>query len=217
MKKINHNAIILIYGMVHYILFMYNALSLCEVLNMNNEVNINEIAKKITKEVIKDEIYDDGEINDYVLDYSLPLHDVILEQVRENIREKRQNRYVLLVEDVLNDYKKVMDLKYTIKYWYADSDPSVNDNRKDIPQDCDVWLQDLIKLYAKYGFRYEYNPVHKRNRCGNYEDMIRKLMIALEGLLINREKFILGLSLEEQCISLEKLHFSTYRPKPYIP
>lgn len=182
---------------------------------MNNEVNINEIAKKITKEVIKDEIYDDGEINDYVLDYSLPLHDVILEQVRENIREKRQNRYVLLVEDVLSDYKCIMDLKYTVKYWYADSDPSVNDNRQHIPHNGDIWLQDLIKLYAKYGLKYEYDYNHKKNRCGNYEKMISKLMMVLEGLLINREKYMIGLGLDEQCISLERMHSTpSIEPKP---
>lgn len=179
-------------------------------------VNIDEIIEKLTKEIIKDKVYDDGEMNDYVLEYSLPIHDIILEQVRENVRDERQNRFVLLVEDVLNDYKKVMELKYTVKYWYADSDPSVDDNRKDIPQNCDIWLQDLIKLYAKYGLSYEYNFVHKRKRCGNYEDMISRLIMVLEGLLINREKFILGLSLEEQCISLEKLHFSRYKPKHYM-
>lgn len=182
---------------------------------MNNEVNINEIAKKITKEVIKDEIYDDGEINDYVLDYVMPLHGEILEQVRENIREKRQNRYVLLVEDVLSDYKCIMDLKYTVKYWYADSDPSVNDSRQHIPHNGDIWLQDLIKLYAKYGLKYEYDYNHKRNRCGNYEKMISKLMMVLEGLLINREKYMIGLGLDEQCISLEKMHSTpSIKPKP---
>lgn len=182
---------------------------------MMDKIDIDETIEKITKEVLKDKVYDDGEINDYVLDYSMSIHDIILEKVRENVRDERQNRFVLLVEDVLNDYKNVMELKYTIKYWYADSDPSVNDNRKDIPQDCDVWLQDLIKLCAKYGLRYEYNPVHKRNRCGNYEDMISKLMMVLEGLLINREKYMIGLGLDEQCISLERIHSAPkIKPKP---
>ena len=183
---------------------------------MMDKIDINEIIEKITKEVLKDKVYDDGEINDYVLDYSMPIHDIILEQVRENIRDERQYRCVLLVKDVLNDYKKVMELKYTVKYWYADIDPSVNDNRKDIPRDNDIWLQDLIKLYAKYGLIYEYNPVHKRNRCGNYEDMISKLMMVLEGLLINRKKYMIGFGLEEECISLEKLHSLPKIPKPYI-
>ena len=172
------------------------------------KIKIDEIIEKITKEVIKDEIYDDGEINDYVLDHE------ILGQVRRNIREKRQYRFVLLVKDVLEDYKKVMDLKYTIKYWYADQDPSVDDNRNHIPHNNDVWLQDLIKLYAKYGLRYEYEYNNKRNRCGNYEEMIKELMMVLEGLLINRENYIIGLSLDEKCISLEKLHSLPAIPKP---
>lgn len=181
---------------------------------MTNEVNINEIIKKITKDVIKDKVYDDGEINDYVLEYSMPLYDKILEQVRENIKKERQYNFVLLVEDVLNDYKNVMELKYRVKYWYADEDPSINDSRKNIPQHNDIWLQDLIKLYAKYGLRYEYNFGHKRNRCGNYEDMISKLMMVLEGLLINRENYIVGFGLDEKCISLEKLHSAPKIPKP---
>lgn len=173
---------------------------------MMDTVNIDEIIEKITKEIIEDKVYDDGEMNDYVLEYSLPIHDIILEKVRENIRDERQNRFVLLVEDVLDDYKYVIDLKYRVKYWYADSDPSVNDSRKHIPQDSDIWLKDLIKLYAKYGLRYEYNHTHKRNRCGNYETMIRQLMMVLEGLLVNREEYIFGCGLDEQCISLKKLH-----------
>lgn len=178
------------------------------------KITIDEIVEKITKEVIKDEIYDDGEINDYVLDYSLPIHDEILGQVRKNIRKKRQYRFVLLVKDVLEDYKKVMDLKYTVKYWYADQDPSVDDNRNHIPHNNDVWLQDLIKLYAKYGLRYEYEYNDERKRCGNYEKMIKKLMMVLEGLLINHEDYMIGLGLDEKCISLEKLHSLPAIPKP---
>lgn len=179
-----------------------------------SEIEVNEIIEKITKEVIKDEIYDDGEINDYVLDHILPIHDEILEQVRRNIREKRQYRFVLLVKDVLEDYKKVMDLKYTVKYWYADQDPSVDDNRNHIPHNNDIWLQDLIKLYAKYGLRYEYEYSNERKRCGNYEEMIKELMMVLEGLLINRENYMIGLGLDEKCISLEKLHSLPAVPKP---
>ena len=178
------------------------------------KIKIDEIIEKITKEVIKDESYDDGEINDYVLDHILPIHDEILGQVRRNIREKRQYRFVLLVKDVLEDYKKVMDLKYTVKYWYADQDPSVNDSRKDIPHNNDIWLQDLIKLYAKYGLRYEYEYNNERKRCGNYEEMIKKIMMVLEGLLINRENYMIGLGLDEKCIGLEKLHSLPAVPKP---
>lgn len=179
-----------------------------------SEIEVDEIVEKITKEVIKDEIYDDGEINDCVLDYILPIHDEILEQVRRNIRKKRQYRFVDLNKDVLEDYKKVMDLKYTIKYWYADQDPSVDDNRNHIPHNNDVWLQDLIKLYAKYGLRYEYEYSNTRNRCGNYEKMISKLMMILEGLLISQEDYVIGFGLNSKCISLEKLHSAPKPPKP---
>lgn len=181
---------------------------------MNGTVDINEITEKITKEVIKDEVYDDGEINDYILDEIMPIHDRITKQVRAKLRGKRQYRFVLLVKDVLKDYKKVMDLKYTVKYWYADQDPSVDDNRNHIPHNNDIWLQDLIKLYAKYGLTYEYDYDNKKNRCGNYEKMINKLIMVLEGLLINRENYMIGLGLDEKCISLERLHSLPTVPKP---
>lgn len=181
---------------------------------MKDEITIDEISEKITKKIIKDEVYDDGVMNDYVLEEIMPIHDIIMEQIRENVREKRQNRFVLLIQDVLKDYKTVIDLKYTIKYWYANSDPSVNDNRKNIPYKSDIWLQDLIKLYAKYGLMYEYKYENKRNRCGNYEEMIEKLMMILEGLLVNRENYIIGFGLEEECISLKRLHSAPTIPKP---
>lgn len=181
---------------------------------MNNQIEITEISERIAKEIIKDKVYDDGIMNDYVLDEIMPIHDEVMKKVREKIREKRQYRFVLLVKDVLKDYKDVMNLKYAIKYKYADADPSVNDTRANIPPNCDVWLQDLIKLCAKYGLEYDYDYKHKRNRCGNYEVMIQKLMMVLEGLLINRENYIIGFGLEEECIGLERLHSAPTPPRP---